>query len=141
MLMLSAGVVQLVERLLAKEKVRGSSPLARSTPGGIVTERRNWDVQVPQPLGLFLCCWMAVRPLGPSFQAGQSPLTPPKKIEFAAQEGQCAVAIYHLAVASHLQRSLRLHQMHLDDLARLAFEPPRRFLRPFDRQALEQAHV
>jgi hypothetical protein len=29
-LSLSAGVVQLVERLLAKEKVMGSSPIARS---------------------------------------------------------------------------------------------------------------
>lgn len=53
MLALSAGVVQLVERLLAKEKVRGSSPLARSAYSDTVTKRQNRDVCSPQPLGLF----------------------------------------------------------------------------------------
>jgi hypothetical protein len=36
-----AGIVQLVEHLLAKEKVTGSSPVARSTPGEIPVQP-NW---------------------------------------------------------------------------------------------------
>ena len=42
------------------------------------------------------------------------------EIWFAAQERQRAVAVHHLAVASHLQCSLRWHQVYLYDLARLA---------------------
>jgi hypothetical protein len=37
----SAGVVQLVERLLAKEKVTGSSPVARSSFGNNVNKRKT----------------------------------------------------------------------------------------------------
>ena len=37
----SAGVVQLVERLLAKEKVTGSNPVARSSFGNHVNKRQT----------------------------------------------------------------------------------------------------
>ena len=36
-----SGRSSVVEHLLAKEKVMGSNPIARSAPSGIVTKRRN----------------------------------------------------------------------------------------------------
>ncbi len=42
-----AGVVQLVERLLAKEKVVGSSPIARSFYHGVVAKWQGKGLQNP----------------------------------------------------------------------------------------------